>query len=1070
MEPVLTVHLFGSFRLKNSRLEDIPLNSARLQSLLAFILLHRQGPISRQTLSAVFWPNTSDTQSRTNLRNLLYQLRQTLPMFDQILRVEKNSIEWVRQTGYTLDVEAFENALVMERGSVVTKEALECAVNIYEGPLLPDCYDDWVSPIRQRLQEIYLNALEALAVMAEQSRQYSAALGYIRRLLAVDELHSNANLQLVRLSALCGDRPAALKAYQTYKRLLLEELGTEPEAEIKKLYERLLRSEEAGEIQAENQAVTLVGRQLEWHKLLACCYSAVGGGRAQVVFVRGEAGIGKTRLVEEFVIWAQRQGIFTAVANCYAAEGSPSLDPLVGWLRSLPFPRLDKHWLVELGRLLPEVYEKVPNLPASEPLREAWQRQRFFEGLARALLTQQELILVLEDCQWVDQDTLEWLHYLLRFAPQARLLVVATIRSGETGPDHPLHKLRQTLRSTGRCLDLDIHPLNDPEANKLALLMAKSSSAVRLNREMAARICQEAEGNPLFIIEMVRLGQAAVSLSEAALKESEKIQVVLEQRFTQLKPSTSNLMALAATIGRSFNLDVLLKSCIETDEVVLHAIEDLLYRKIIREISPTEYDFTHDLLRKAAFDRLSTAHRRLLHRRVAEAYLQLAGKSPYGLARSAEIASHFDQAGLLAEAVLYYCQAAEADALIFANAEAENYLQRAAILADQLGPIPAPGITSADFARLYERLGDLLLMNGKYIQAVAAFEKSLNVPLLKNPIIPDHSINIWRSRIYCQISEAWLPQYQHALADAALNKADQLVQEYAEASGSTEQRQWVRVQLTRLQFYYFANRPTEMKVIIETLSPLIQGSGQLDLQEKLLTVEIQMRLRLERFRTSRETVAICWRRLELAEQLNDPSELALAQFQHGFQLLWYDDLAVAQEWLQKGCDGLTRVGNTIWRVRALSYLSIIRRKLGQLDGLQAFTQQLVKEAEAIGEHTYYGIGLANLGWLAWKVGDPDQAEYLCTEARAAWAKFGGCVFQSICDWVLLAISVDAKKLQDAEQIAQRLLDPNPYFQPLRPSAAALVRQALNACQEHSPEKAYAWFAQAIGEAHATREL
>ncbi len=89
----------------------------------------------------------------------------------------------------------------------------------------------------------------------------------------------------------------------------------------------------------------------------------------------------------------------------------------------------------------------------------------------------------------------------------------------------------------------------------------------------------------------------------------------------------------------------------------------------------------------------------------------------------AEIASHFDQAGLLPEAVLYYCQAAEADALIFANAEAEKSLQRAATLADQLGPIPAPGITGADFARLYERLGDLLLMNGKYIQAVAALQK-----------------------------------------------------------------------------------------------------------------------------------------------------------------------------------------------------------------------------------------------------------------------------------------------------------------------------------------------------------
>lgn len=1043
------------------------MNSSRLQFLLAYILLHRQAPVSRQTLSAVFWPDTSDAQSRTNLRNLLYQLRHAVPTIEQFLQMDKTSVEWIKGSSYILDVEIFENSLAMTTGSVVNREALEAAIEIYSGDLLPDCYDDWIIPIRQRLQAIYLKSLEAVAVMAEQSREYPSALGYIRRLLAVDPLHTGGNLQFVRLLALNDERAAALKAYKVYKRQLMVELAIEPEPEIRTLYERLLKGEETRGVLIPQSIGALVGRQLEWHKLLACWNSAVEG-RAQIVFVQGEAGIGKTRLVEELVTWAQRQGIQTASAFCFAAEGNLSLNPLVNWLRSLSLSKLEKTWLVEVGRLLPEIFESMPELPAPEPMREAWQRQRFFEGLARAVLARQELILILEDCHWADQDTLEWLHFLLRFAPQSRLLVVATIRNGEAGEDHPLQKLRQALRAGGKSLDLDVHPLNEAEAQKLVFLMAQSSAATRLNRETALRICREAEGNPLFIIEMTRLGLTEAGPGDAGLSESEKIQVVLEQRLGHLNPKSSNTMALAATIGRSFSLDVLLKASSESDEVVINAIDDMLYRKVIREISATEYDFTHDLVRKAAFGRLSTAHRRLLHRRVAEAFLLLDGTLTSGLMRSAEIASHFEQAGLFVQAVKNYQQAAEAAARLFANIEAEKHLQRSVELVEQMGINASTGIPAAELAGLLERLGDMLVLNGKYPQAITTYERIVNI--LQDPIEQKSMAKIWCSQIYRKISEVWLPLYHHDQAHTALDMAEKLMQFAAEKGGQEERQEWIQVQLARIQLYYFDNHPAEMKVMIEKLRPLIASAGQLDQQYNLIKMESYMRVRQERFRLSDESIEVSRRRLGLANQLNDPAELALAQFQHGFVLLWHDEQTAAQDWLQKGFDGLTRVGNTIWRIRALSYLSVVRRKLDQLDGLQALTQKLVEEAKAIGEHTYYGIGLANLGWLAWRSGDSVHAEQLCLQARAVWAKFGGCSFHSLGDWVLLAISLQAQDLSGAKQAAEYLLDPDPALQPLRQPAADLLGQALHACQAGEAGAAFALFNQALAEARATCEL
>ena len=126
----------------------------------------------------------------------------------------------------------------------------------------------------------------------------------------------------------------------------------------------------------------------------------------------------------------------TATAHCYAAEGSLTYTPVIAWLRSpaihQTFGAFDVLWRSELARLLPELVIEQPNLPQPTPITQGWQRQRFFEALARAVLLQNKpLLLFIDDLQWADRDTIEWLHYLLRFDPKARLLLLATVRSEE---------------------------------------------------------------------------------------------------------------------------------------------------------------------------------------------------------------------------------------------------------------------------------------------------------------------------------------------------------------------------------------------------------------------------------------------------------------------------------------------------------------------------------------------------------------------------------------------------------------------------------------------------------------
>ena len=140
-------------------------------------------------------------------------------------------------------------------------------------------------------------------------------------------------------------------------------------------------------------------------------------GGARLALISGEAGIGKTRLAEALVEWVGRQGIPALTARCYATEGELAYAPAVAWLRGHPPASVGRSLAARAGAAAPEILVERPDLPPPGPLTEAWQRLRLFEALAQGLLTgHPALLLVLDDLQWCDRDTLDWLHYLLHAA------------------------------------------------------------------------------------------------------------------------------------------------------------------------------------------------------------------------------------------------------------------------------------------------------------------------------------------------------------------------------------------------------------------------------------------------------------------------------------------------------------------------------------------------------------------------------------------------------------------------------------------------------------------------------
>jgi ABC-type oligopeptide transport system substrate-binding subunit/DNA-binding SARP family transcriptional activator len=618
-----------------------PLAITRRQAraLLLRLATHLQ-PVARDDLLFLFWPDARETVARRNLTHLLTHLRRALPQPD-LLQLTDDYVSLNPGLAWS-DAAAFA-ALCATPTGAGRRAALRRALELYRGPFLqglttPDSpeYEQWLEHERETLYSTYRTAVSAVLSQCQAEGDYETGISLAQQYLAQDDTREEIHRSLMVLYALNGNRDAALRQFDRLVISLERELGAQPLDTTRMLYRAILDGHLERLQQPQTRPtwvalpggdVPLMGRDGALRQLQQQ-FARAQSRQGHVVWISGEPGIGKTRLMHEFVNAAREQTeTLVCVGGAQRSEHAIPYQVVSEALRSLPdLPTLVTQvapvWRQQAARLLPELALDQAAAPLPDAADPAESRLHLLNALSQIVLHLAEvrpLILCLDDLHWADAATFDWLAYLGRRLYGSRILVVAALRSEEA---EPLHEVRHTLARAGVLTEIDLVALNVLQVRSLVQFMA--GSAV-LDDTRVVQLHRATGGNPFFLLATLRAlleaghwPSAETASQETDLPLPDNVRQAVEMRLQRLTPLARQLLEAAAVLGNAMRREVLYLTAGRDELESVNATEELLARQLLAE-QAAGYHFLHELVRSVVYQHLSVGRRLLLHHRAAEA-------------------------------------------------------------------------------------------------------------------------------------------------------------------------------------------------------------------------------------------------------------------------------------------------------------------------------------------------------------------------------------------------------------------------------------------------------------------
>jgi DNA-binding SARP family transcriptional activator len=705
VESHVSLVLLGGFQVRVGSGDPLAL-SIKAQALLAYLAVRPGRRHSRDKLAALLWPSAGDEHARHSLRQTLVTLRRALGSRAIVIADHRDVA--LDDSAFDVDVVRFE-ALTAER----SRQARERAVALYQGDLLDGIrvkeppFDEWLLGERERLRELATQALTRLLDDQHASGLVEPAIRTAMRILTLDPANELAHRELMRLFDRQGRRGEALRQYRLCVDALQRELSVEPQAETRRLYREIVQAEQAPTARPKARATSvaartatpapellgdplrqtarLIGRHLELDRL-GQTLDAVARGVGRLVVVVGEAGIGKTSLLEALETEAHRRGVRCHLGRSYPSEQVLAFAPWIDALRAdtagdpALVAALGRGWVEELARLFPDIEIGRP-----ARTRDAAEPQRLFEAMARlvsCLAADQPRLVMLEDVHWADEMSVRLLAYVARRIGGSRALIVATAREEELATAPALSGILAELTADPRVDRMRLAALSHEDTTALVRALARAGTDARAVARLGEKVFRTSQGNPFVVVETMR-ALADGSMSEGAVGAvmPDRVRLVIAGRLDRLGERSRGLVAAAAVIGREFDFALLRDAAGLAAEAAAEEIETLVRRRVLR-VAGERFDFVHDQVREVAYDQLLPSRRVLLHAAVFRAIEALHG--PHTRDHVDALAQHAFRGELWDKAVAHGEQAGHIAAERSASAQASACFAQAIQALDRL--------------------------------------------------------------------------------------------------------------------------------------------------------------------------------------------------------------------------------------------------------------------------------------------------------------------------------------------------------------------------------------------------